>query len=515
MVDRTSVARAEDVGSGSTARSSRSILLFWAPLALQWVMMAVEGPFLAAVIARMGEPAHNLAAHGVAFAFAILLESPVIMLMSASTALVEDAESYRRLRNFSAALNIGATALVLVVLIPPVFNALAAGVLGLPDPVVGLVYGALWLLLPWPGAIGHRRFLHGLLIRAGRTRLIAYGTLLRLGAMAATAMALYTLSSLPGAWVGALALSAGVVVEAAAARMMAAGVIARLTAGAARPAVPPPEPPGPPEAESGAEAGSGGEEVAGAEAAARTLVDRGESALRRTGAAARALRRRVAASGYGEIARFYFPLALTSLIGLTVQPMLTFFMGRAVLPIESLAVFPVVHALSFLFRAPGLAFQEVVIALSGKRLENIVPLRRFGVGLGLALSGLLALVTFTPLADLWFKDVSGLPESLATLAIWPTRISVPLAALTVLLAFQQGVLVQARRTRQITAASVFEVIGIAVLFTLLGWQFDVFGASAAMLGLVGGRVLANGYLWTRVRKVLPMDQPSPSSPTTL
>src|SRR5690606_12568760 len=201
----------------------------------------------------------------------------------------------------------------------------------------------------------------------------------------------YTLSSLPGAWVGALALSAGVVVEAAAARMMAAGVIARLTAGAARPAVPPPEPPGPPEAESGAEAGSGGEEVAGAEAAARTLVDRGESALRRTGAAARALRRRVAASGYGEIARFCFPLALTSLIGLTVQPMLTFFMGRAVLPIESLAVFPVVHALSFLFRAPGLAFQEVVIALSGKRLENIVPLRRFGVGLGLALSGLLAL----------------------------------------------------------------------------------------------------------------------------
>src|SRR5690606_19869946 len=238
-------------------------------------------------------------------------------------------------------------------------------------------------------------------------------------------------------------------------------------------------------------------------------------ALRRTGAAARALRRRVAASGYGEIARFYFPLALTSLIGLTVQPMLTFFMGRAVLPIESLAVFPVVHALSFLFRAPGLAFQEVVIALSGKRLEHIAPLRRFGTSLGLALSGLLALVTFTPLADLWFEDVSGLPESLATLATGPTRISVPLGALTVLLAFQQGVLVQARRTRQITAASVFEVVGIAVLFTLLGWQFDVFGASAAMLGLVGGRILANGYLWTRVRKVLPMDQPSPSSPTTL
>ena len=32
---------------------------------------------------------------------------------------------------------------------------------------------------------------------------------------------------------------------------------------------------------------------------------------------------------YRAIASFYYPLALTSLIGLTVQPMLTFFMGRA------------------------------------------------------------------------------------------------------------------------------------------------------------------------------------------
>ncbi len=493
----------------SGVRSPRRILLFWAPLAVQWIMMAVEGPFLAAVIARMGEPAYNLAAHGVAFAFAILLESPVIMLMSASTALVEDAESYRRLRNFSHALNIGATALVMVVLIPPVFDALAVGVLGLPHPVVSLVYGALWLLLPWPGAIGYRRFLHGILIRSGRTRLVAYGTLLRLAAMATTATLLYALSSLPGAWVGAIALSAGVVVEAIAARLMAAGEVARLTAGAAVPAAGAHEPGGAPETESGAETGSGGEEVAGAEAAARTLIVRGESALRRTGAAALALRRRAVASEYGDIARFYFPLALTSLIGLTVQPMLTFFMGRATLPIESLAVFPVVHALSFLFRAPGLAFQEVVIALSGKRLEHIAPLRRFGTGLALALSGLLALVAFTPVAGLWFEDVSGLPEPLAALATAPARISVPLGALTVLLAFQHAVLVQARRTRQITAASVVEVAGIAVLFALLGWRFDVFGASAAMLALVGGRVLANAFLWTRVRGAL-----TPASPAS-
>jgi hypothetical protein len=353
---------------------------------------------------------------------------------------------------------------------------------------------------------------------------VAYGTLLRLAGMAATALLLYTFSSFPGAWVGALALSAGVVIEAVAARFMATGAVARLRvtppAGVSAGDVVVSATPrkaaelagqsaltriwrllAAAEPEDGAEAGGGAEEIAGLESAARHILARGENALRRTGAAARTLHK-VAIAGYGDIARFYFPLALTSLIGLSIHPMLTFFMGRAPAPVESLAVFPVVHALSFLFRAPGLAFQEVVIALSGRRLEQLAPLRTFGIGLALVTTLGLALVTLTPLANFWFEVVSGLPLELATLAASASRIMVILPALTVLLAFQQAVLVQTRRTQPITAASAIEVAGIAILFTLVGWRIGLFGASAAMVGLVGGRLLSTGFLWTRVRGVL-------------
>ena len=79
----------------------KGILRFWLPLAGTWLMMAVEGPYLAAIMARLPDATVNLAAFGVAFAFAIIIESPVIMLMSASTALVEDGPSYRALRRFS------------------------------------------------------------------------------------------------------------------------------------------------------------------------------------------------------------------------------------------------------------------------------------------------------------------------------------------------------------------------------------------------------------------------------
>src|SRR5690606_1825919 len=182
------------------------IFLFWAPLAAQWLMMGLEGPFLAAVIARLLDPTLNLAAYGVAFAFALLAESPVIMLLSASTALVEDAGSYRKLRNFTNLLNVGCTLLVLLVVAPPVFDVLMYTVLHIPVDVATIVHGSIWLLLPWPAAIGYRRFVQGVLIRAGKTRLIAYGTAVRLAGMVAAALFAALVLRLQGAWVGAFAL---------------------------------------------------------------------------------------------------------------------------------------------------------------------------------------------------------------------------------------------------------------------------------------------------------------------
>src|SRR6185436_1177244 len=53
-------------------------------------MMALEGPYIAAIVARMPEAARGLAAFGVAVSLAWLIESPIMMLLSASAALVRD-----------------------------------------------------------------------------------------------------------------------------------------------------------------------------------------------------------------------------------------------------------------------------------------------------------------------------------------------------------------------------------------------------------------------------------------
>ncbi len=429
-------------------RSQKAIILFWLPLAATWLMMAAEGPFLAAVIARLADPRFNLAAHGVAFAFALLVEAPVIMMLSASTALAEDRLTFRRLRNFAYTLNGLITGIQLLILIPPVYRVLMVDLIALPPEVADLTYWALWILLPWPGAIGFRRFYQGLLIRDGKTRLVAVGTVIRLVAMASTGLGLFFFIRPPGAWVGAAALSAGVVAEALASRVMAAASIRKLLS-------------------------TPGE----TEGTAEELT-------------------------YLDISRFYYPLALTSMIGLAAQPMLTFFMGRAPAPVESLAVFPVVVSLNFLFRSMGLSFQEVGIALMGKRHEHFKPLARFAGTLALGTVSVLALVAFTPLVDVWFVTVSGLSRELADFAILPTAILVPIPFLSVILSFQRGILVVARRTRPITIATALEVGTVALLFPLFGWRLGWVGVTAAATALLVGRLVANSFLLISCREVL-------------
>ena len=410
-------------------------------------MMATEGPFLAAIIARLPDATFNLGAHGVAFAVAILIEAPVIMLMSAAASVVKGRSSFLKLRNFARVLCLGTTVGLLVVLIPPVYDTLIPGVMGVPDEVARITYGALWFFLPWPSAIGYRRFLQGVLIRAGKTRLVAYGTGIRLVAMVVSALVGFFMLDIPGAWVGAMSLAVGVTVEAVIARFMAAGTVGEIL--------------------------DGSWDVPGA-----------------------------ADVSYRDIASFYFPLALTSLIGLTVQPLLTFFMGRSVAPVESLAVFPVVHSLSFFFRSMGLAFQDTAIALMGERFTHFAELRRFGVSLGLATSAGLALVAFTPLSDVYFVGVSGLTPELAQFALTPTRVIVLLPALSVLLSLQRAILVEGRRTHHITAASATEVLTVAATFSILGLGVGLVGATAAFSAFFAGRLASNLYLSFGVRATL-------------
>jgi hypothetical protein len=418
---------------------TRTILALWFPLAATWLMMAIEGPYIAAIIARLPDPTPNLAAYGVAFSFGFIAEAPIIMMMTAANALVSGRQSLLALRRFMFALNAVLTFLMSVALTPPIFRFVTDRLIGIPPDIARETHVATALLLFWPAAIGYRRFYQGILVRHRLPRRVAYGTVVRLVTMSMTAILLARLTSLRGAYVGSLALAIGVVVEAAASRWMARGVV-------------------------------------------NTLLSSEESAG--------------TALTTAEIVRFYYPLALTSLLAIVVNPMVTFFMGRSRMPVESLAVLPVVSGLAFIFRSGALAYQEVGVALVGPERENERPILKVAGALAATSAGLLALVLFTPLATVWFGKVAGLSPELARFSIVPARVIALVPALDYLLALQRALLVLARRTRVITAATAVEATVLVLVLGLAVTKLELIGALAAAIALLAGRVSGNLFLLT-------------------
>ncbi len=403
--------------------------------------MSAEGPFLSALIARLDEPVYNLAAYGVAFAFALIIEAPVIMMMSASTALVRDSYSFNKLKRFTYFLITGITLLMLIMVIPAIFYFIAEDLIGLPKRVSYLTHIATIILLPWPAAIGYRRFYQGVLIRNNLTRRVAYGTFIRLITMTITALTIYFYFDVPGVVVGASALSVAVLAEALASRIMTIGIVKQLQ---------------------------------------HNPSTKEEKIT------------------YKEIYKFYYPLAVMSLLSLGVQPFVTFFVGQSRMALESLAVLPVITSFVFIFRALGLSYQEVIIAQIGDDKSEYLPLRNFAFILAVVLSAVLLLIAFTPLAEIWFKDVSGLSDFLSEFARTPLKIMAIIPALTVFISFQRSVLVSDKNTAPITWGTAIEFVVIVIVMLLSISVFSIVGAVAATLSFVIGRTAANIYLSSHV-----------------
>ncbi len=418
----------------------RQIFVFWMPLAATWLMMAIEGPFLAAVIARLAEPKFNLAAYGLSFSVGLLVEAPIIMIMSAAVALVNGPKSYRQLKRYTWILNGIISVVMIIVVLPPVFRWLAIDLLGLPETVARLAHISTVILLPWPAAIGYRRFYQGVMIRYNRTRRVAYGTVVRLVSMGTTALILYRFSSLAGAYIGTTALSVGVILEAISGRIMATDIVRNLK-DPSRQSVP------------------------------------GDRVL-----------------GYREITRFYYPLAISSILALGAYPMVNFFVSHGRFPIESLAVLPVINATNFIFGSMGLSFQEVGIALMGKHFEHYRRIRNFAFGLTAVLVICTMAIAFTPLMTVWFHHVSGLSRELTRFSALPFQITILIPGFIALNSLQRSILVNARSNSPISWATAIEVAVIIMVMMTAISGLNTIGAIAAALAMTIGRGVALTYL---------------------
>ncbi|MBU0702988.1 MAG: hypothetical protein KKC18_03900 [Chloroflexi bacterium] len=425
--------------------SMRRIVQTWWPLAASWLFMATEGPMMSAVVARMAEPEINLAAWGgIVFPLALVIESPIIMLLSASTALSKDWDSYHKLRRFMMRAGALLTTLHVLVAFTPLYYLVVVKLIGAPAEIVEPARMGLMIMTPWTWAIAYRRFNQGVLIRFGHSRTVGLGTLIRLSTAGLVLVIGYLIGTIPGIVVAASGIAAGVVCEAIYAGLSVRPVLC--------------------------------DQLRTAPPAEQPLTFR-------------------------AFLEFYAPLAMMAFLGMLVQPIGSAALSRMPAAIESLAVWSVVSGFIFLFRSLGYAYNEVVIALMDEpHAEH--ALRRFAVWLTVLTSAALLTITATPLATIWFGRVSGLESELVMLARWGLWITLPIPGLTVLQKQYEGAIVHSRHTRGITEAMViFLLADSALLWAGVVWD-QLAGLYVGLAALVIGVLVQTAWLWQRSRPVL-------------
>jgi len=422
----------------------KRVMQTWWPLAASWLLMAMEIPALSAVIARLANPEINLAAYGgIVFPVALIVESPIIMLLSASTALSKDLVSYRKLFTFMMATGALMTVIHILIAFTPAYYFVARQLIGLPEKVVEPGRLGLMLITPWTWSIAYRRFQQGVLIRFGHADAVGAGTVIRLASGGAILIAGYVIGSFPGVAVGAVAQAVGVMCEAAYSGMRVRPVV-RYEMPERVPDVP---------------------------------------------------------WRWKRFASFYTPLAMTSLLGLLWQPMGSAALSRMPDPIISLAVWPVVSGLISIFRSAGFALNEVVVALLDEA-GSYRNIRRFV----LALAGIVTLIQLatlvTPVAQTWFSGVSALPPDLASYAKSAFWLAIPMAGLTVFQSWFQGTIVNGRKTRAIPEATALFVI-VYVLVALFGIILEPApGLYVGMVGFVLANAAQAAWLGIRSKNIL-------------
>ncbi len=407
--------------------------------------MTAEGPTVSAAINRLPDEIIMLAAQGIVVSLAVTIESPIINLLSTATALVRDRDSYLLVRKFTIHWALGLTVLAAAIAFTPLFDLVVRRWMGTPPEIAHWVKPGMQIMTLWTAAIAWRRFLQGVLIHFGYTRYIAWGTAIRLIASAGTAIALALWGAFPGVILGALALMAGVIAEAAAITVAIRPLFKKELA---------------PDTESEKE---------------NPLT-------------------------YRELFWFHLPLASTAVLTLLAQPLVTVSLARLDNPNLSLAAWPLLFQLILMARAGAMALPEAVIALT-KGPETFRPIRTFTL-LVAAVSTLgMLLLAFSPLLSFYLLGIQDADAKVAGLAAYGTRLFLPYPALFVLVSWIRGVLINRYHTSAVNMGMILNLlVTIVVLIVGVAFRFD--GIATAAIALIAAIIAELLYLYWRMQRLL-------------
>jgi hypothetical protein len=211
------------------------------------------------------------------------------------------------------------------------------------------------------------------------------------------------------------------------------------------------------------------------------------------------------ALSYRQILKTWWPLAFSWLLMTVEIPMLSAVIARLAHPEINLAAYGgVVYPLSLIIEAPIIMLLPASVALCKNR-QSYALVRRYMMGAGFLLTGLHALVAFTPLYYLVVEGLIGAPKEIVEPARIGLMLMLPWTWSIAYRRFHQGVLIRFGYSGAVGAGTLVR-LAADILALSLGYAFRPFSgvgvaACAQALGVFSEAV----YAGLRVRPVLRRD----------
>lgn len=401
--------------------------------------MALEGPICTAVISRLADSKLNLAAFGIALAFALLFQSPVLRIMSLPLMFAKDRQSYLKLRRFVLVVCSMNCLVFFSVLTEPFYSKVVVPSLGIKPELRDLVRTGLLVWSIFPLLNGLRRFYQGILLCAHEPKKIAVGTFIRLVTLSVVILLLSYAGIKNGVLLGVIATGSGMLVE-----LLVSAFFARVQVGKFM----------------------------------ATEESHGRIELANS-----------------TILKAFIPLSVSTIVALSGGAILSAFTARGQLSIESLALLPVVFGLLNPFSWSAFAAQDTTHALISRGGDSYYTVRRFSVLIGLMLSAILLVAGQSPLSRYYYLVFNHLPENLYSLTPFPTLIIVLIPFTIAVKNFYRGVIIARGNTRLLLISESFEVLVLVTVFFTLIYLFSVPAINLAMISLWMASFINLCLLW--------------------
>ncbi|MCH7905251.1 MAG: hypothetical protein IH944_11905 [Armatimonadetes bacterium] len=429
-------------GSISELLTQKRIFWFFMPLALSWIFMSLESPIVAGIISRRGGAELALAGLALLWPISILIEAPVIDLLSTSTTLAKSHQNYVQIRKFAVMLMVWVTLAHAAVAASPFYWILIERWIGADHEVAVVLRTPMLILIPWAAFVGWRRYLHGVLIRFDNTRPVGMGTFIRVVTVVVVGIGVFLSTLLPGLTIAAIALLSSVAAETVFIHFVSRPII--------RKHLDPTK--GQPD---------------------------GDLSLR-------------------KLSEFHFPLTAASATMILSMPLVSWALASSPNGTLMLAAYGIAMGIIFTFRSVTFALPETVIALY-KNEQSRDALAKFCRNVGLICSGALLLAYFTGASDLLFLRVLNAEPDVAKLASLALLATLALPALNGIAAHKRGVLTFHHLTKPRLVAI---VIAVGALFStlLIGVSLNLNGilvAGAAMTVQHIAELSVLSVLWKR------------------